>query len=130
MLPIVAIVGRPNVGKSTLFNRLSGTRQALVDDRPGVTRDRQYAIAHNRGRDIILIDTGGFEPDPRDDLFAQVRIQAEAAIEEADVVLFVVDQQAGRTPADEQTAEILRKCAGNHYLNSLIATVLLYSKAL
>jgi GTP-binding protein len=112
MLPIVAIVGRPNVGKSTLFNRLSGTRQALVDDRPGVTRDRQYTIAHDRGRDVILIDTGGFEPDPKDDLFAQVRLQAEAAIEEADVVLFVVDQQTGRTPADEKTAEILRKRAG------------------
>lgn len=109
MLPIIAIVGRPNVGKSTLFNRFVGARQALVDDREGVTRDRHYGIATHAMREYIVIDTGGFEPDPRDDLFAQVRRQAEAAIQEADVVLFVVDRQAGRTPADDQTASILRR---------------------
>ena len=98
MLPVVAIVGRPNVGKSTLFNRLTRSRQALVDDRPGVTRDRHYGVASNGVTEILLIDTGGFEPDPDDDLFSSVRVQAEAAIMEADIVLFVVDQQAGRTP--------------------------------
>jgi len=109
VLPVVAIVGRPNVGKSTLFNRLIGSRQALVDDREGVTRDRHYGIAMVGDREIICIDTGGFEPDPRDDLFAKVREQAETAIAEADVVLFVVDRQAGRTPADDETADIMRR---------------------
>jgi GTP-binding protein len=113
VLPVLAIVGRPNVGKSTLFNRLVGARQALVDDRPGVTRDRHYGIATIRNREIIAIDTGGFEPEPEDDLFTKVRRQAEAAIEEADVVLFVVDRQAGRTPADDQTAVILRRATAD-----------------
>ena len=111
MLPVVAIVGRPNVGKSTLFNRLTGTRDALVDDRPGVTRDRHYGVAANGVVEVILIDTGGFELRPDDDLFEGVRRQAEAAIEEADLVLFVVDQAAGRTPTDDQTAGVLRKAA-------------------
>lgn len=111
MLPVVAIVGRPNVGKSTLFNRLTGTRDALVDDRPGVTRDRHYGVASNGVAEVILIDTGGFELRPDDDLFEGVRRQAEAAIEEADLVLFVVDQMAGRTPTDDQTAGVLRKAA-------------------
>ena len=111
MLPIVAIVGRPNVGKSTLFNRLTGTRAALVDDRPGVTRDRHYGVASNGVSEVVLIDTGGFEINPDDDLFDGVRRQAEAAIEEADLVLFVVDQAAGRTPTDDQTADVLRKAA-------------------
>jgi GTP-binding protein len=111
MLPVVAIVGRPNVGKSTLFNRLTRSRSALVDDRPGVTRDRHYGVAVNGATEIILIDTGGFEPDPNDELFASVRVQAEAAIEEADLILFVVDQQAGRTPIDDQTAAVMRKTA-------------------
>ncbi len=114
MLPVLAIVGRPNVGKSTLFNRLVGARQALVDDREGVTRDRHYGIAVRGEREIIAIDTGGFEPDPRDDLFTQVRRQAEAAIAEADVVLFVVDRQVGRTPADDKTAEILRRATSDN----------------
>ena len=117
MLPVVAIVGRPNVGKSTLFNRLTRSRQALVDDRPGVTRDRHYGVASNGVVDILLIDTGGFEPDPDDDLFSSVRMQAEAAIMEADVVLFVVDQQAGRTPTDDETAEVLRRAASKNKKN-------------
>ncbi|MCB9778060.1 MAG: ribosome biogenesis GTPase Der [Alphaproteobacteria bacterium] len=112
MPPVLAIVGRPNVGKSTLFNRLLGQRQALVDDRPGVTRDRNYGVMKDREREIVLIDTGGFEPEPDDDLFENVRLQAEAAIDEADVILFVVDRQAGLTPADKLAADILRKRAG------------------
>ena len=95
MLPIIAIVGRPNVGKSTLFNRLIGKQQALVDDRPGVTRDRHYGTAHWEGREVVVVDTGGFEPDPsaldEGDMFRAVRRSAEVAIEEADVVIFLVD---------------------------------------
>ncbi len=116
MLPVIAIVGRPNVGKSTLFNRLVGRRTALVDDRPGVTRDRHYGTAHWEGREFVIVDTGGFEPDPsalaEGDMFLAVRRSAEAAIAEADVVLFVVDRQAGLTPADKLTATILRQRIG------------------
>ena len=108
-MSIVAIVGRPNVGKSTLFNRLIGSRQALVDDRPGVTRDRNYGEGSFLGRRYHFIDTGGFEPVPEDQLFVQVRKQAEMAIDEADILLFVVDRQTGVTAADIMTAEILRK---------------------
>lgn len=116
MTPVIAIVGRPNVGKSTLFNRLTGSRQALVHDRPGVTRDRHYGSARYLGREVLLIDTGGFEPDLSElaegALFLQVRRQAEAAIAEADLVLFVVDREAGLTAADHMTAELLRKSMG------------------
>ncbi len=109
MLPVIAIVGRPNVGKSTLFNRLVGHRSAIVHDRPGVTRDRHYDTTDRWGdRELMVIDTGGFEPDPEDDLFAGVRDQALAAVEEADVVIFVVDGRAGITPVDEEVARILR----------------------
>lgn len=117
MLPVLAIVGRPNVGKSTLFNRMVGKRQALVDDRPGVTRDRHYGTAHWEGREAMVIDTGGFEPDPsaleEGDMFLAVRKSAEIAIAEADVILFVVDRQSGLTPADRLTASILRQQIGD-----------------
>ena len=116
MLPVVAIIGRPNVGKSTLFNRLTRTRDALVDDRPGVTRDRLYGTAVYGDREIVLVDTGGFEPDPsalpEGALFLAVRKQAEVAIREADVILFVVDRQVGMTEPDRLTAEILRGTLG------------------
>jgi len=112
MIPVVAIVGRPNVGKSTLFNRLAGSRIAIVHDRPGVTRDRHYDITERWGdREIMLIDTGGFEPDPEDELFRGVSQQALAAVDEADIVIFVVDGRAGVTPVDEEVARILRSSA-------------------
>ncbi|MCB9759316.1 MAG: ribosome biogenesis GTPase Der [Alphaproteobacteria bacterium] len=108
-MPVVAIVGRPNVGKSTLFNRLVGQRRAIVHDTPGVTRDRQYDLTDRYGdREIMVIDTGGFEPNPEDDLFKVVRAQAMAAIDEADVVLLVVDARAGVTPMDKEVGRLLR----------------------
>jgi GTP-binding protein len=122
MLPVIAIVGRPNVGKSTLFNRLIGSRQALVDDRPGVTRDRNYGTTEIAQREVMLIDTGGFEPVPEDDLFAKIRVQAEAAIQEADVILLVVDIRAGMTPADRMTASLLRR------MGALDRTILIINK--
>lgn len=109
VLPVVAIVGRPNVGKSTLFNRLTGTRKALVLDRPGVTRDRNYEVAEWNDRSYMLIDTGGFEPEPGDALFAAMRRQSELAVREADVVVLLVDRQAGITPPDLQTADLIRE---------------------
>ena len=107
--PVVAIVGRPNVGKSTLFNRLAGARKAIVEDVPGVTRDRLYESTDWAGREFIIIDTGGIRFDEGDVFTREVKLQAELAIEEADVILFVVDTQDGVTHEDEQVAELLRK---------------------
>jgi GTPase len=112
MLPTVAIVGRPNVGKSTLFNRLIGERKAIVHDRAGVTRDRNYGVARQGEREVLCIDTGGLDPEPGDDLFDAIRIQVTAAIAESDVVLFVVDRQTGLTPADRMCAQLLRSQVG------------------
>jgi len=109
--PIVAVVGRPNVGKSTLFNYLAGSRLSIVDDTPGVTRDRLYAETEWRGRPFVIIDTGGIEPDSEDTLFKAMRAQAQIAIETADVIVFVVDILAGMTAADSDIANLLRKSA-------------------
>ncbi|HTS81244.1 MAG TPA: ribosome biogenesis GTPase Der [Myxococcaceae bacterium] len=109
MRPLVAILGRPNVGKSTLFNRLAGRRLALVQDVPGVTRDRHYTDAEWQGRPLALVDTGGFVPDEKSGLAAQVRAQAELAAAEADVLLMVVDGRSGPMAADESLARALRR---------------------
>jgi GTPase len=109
MKPIIAIVGRPNVGKSTLFNRLVGTRQAIVDPTPGVTRDRLYADADWRGQVFTLVDTGGFEPLRAEEMPRKVREQAEQAIAEADLIVFVVDGKAGLVATDVEVAAILRR---------------------
>ncbi|MDB5696026.1 MAG: GTP-binding protein Der [Sphingomonas bacterium] len=107
-LPIVAIVGRPNVGKSTLFNRLVGKKLALVDDRPGVTRDRREGDAHLVGLDFRVIDTAGYEDHDAQTLPGRMRLQTEAAIAQADVALFLVDARAGVVPMDEEIARWLR----------------------
>lgn len=107
-LPTVAIIGRPNVGKSTLFNRLVGKRLALVDDRPGVTRDRREGDANLLGLEFRIIDTAGFEDEDPASLPGRMRAQTEAAVREADVALFVVDARAGVTPLDEEIARWLR----------------------
>ncbi|HCV42284.1 MAG TPA: ribosome biogenesis GTPase Der [Bacteroidetes bacterium] len=106
---LVAIVGRPNVGKSTLFNRIIGQRDAIVHDLPGVTRDRHYAEADWAGKTFSIVDTGGYVPASEDVIEIAIREQAEVAINEADVVMFVVDGEAGLLPTDIEIAEILRK---------------------
>ncbi|HDZ91225.1 MAG TPA: ribosome biogenesis GTPase Der, partial [Deltaproteobacteria bacterium] len=109
MIPVIVIVGRPNVGKSTLFNRLSRSRTALVDDRPGITRDRLYAkIAHD-GITAGLVDTGGFEDLDQDPLLKEVREQVKKAVLESDRVIFMADGREGIMPGDEEMARILRK---------------------
>jgi GTP-binding protein len=106
--PLVAIVGRPNVGKSTLFNRIAGHRIAIVDDTAGITRDRIYAESDWNGREFVVIDTGGILLNERDPLKAQVTVQAQVALEEADVVLFMVDAVTGVTADDQDIADRLR----------------------
>jgi GTP-binding protein len=108
-LPVVAVVGRPNVGKSTLFNRIVGRRQAIVEDRARTTRDRMYGDSDWNGRRFIIVDTGGLEVDPADQIELKVQEQARLAIREADVILFLVDAVTGLTPADEEAAELLRR---------------------
>lgn len=107
--PLVALVGRPNVGKSTLFNRLCGRRAAIVEDVPGVTRDRNYADMEWAGRALSIVDTGGFEPQSRDGLMAQVRQQAQLAVDEAAAIVLVVDGREGLTEVDRSLAGLLRR---------------------
>lgn len=107
--PIVAVVGRPNVGKSTFFNKIVGRRVSIVEDTPGVTRDRIYAEAEWNGIKFDLIDTGGIEPDSKDIILSQMREQAQMAMDMADVILFIVDGKDGITTADEEVAGMLRR---------------------
>src|SRR3546814_16957129 len=104
MLPVVAIIGRPNVGKSTLFNRLVGKKLALVDDRPGVTRDRREGDAHLLGLDFRVIDTAGYEDQDPQSLPGRMRLQTEAAVAAADLALFLIDERAGVPPLAEEIA--------------------------
>lgn len=107
--PMVAIIGKPNVGKSTFFNYIVGQRLAIVEDTPGVTRDRIYADSNWRGRNFTLIDTGGIEPELEDEIHIGMREQANIAIKIADVIVFIVDMKQGITAADEEIAIMLRK---------------------
>ncbi|NJD56198.1 MAG: ribosome biogenesis GTPase Der [Nitrospirae bacterium] len=106
--PLVVIIGRPNVGKSTLFNRMTGTHAAIVEDIPGVTRDRNYLDAEWEGKTFMLVDTGGFYLDPPEDIFAQAKEQALFAIEEGDIIIHLLDGREGLTPADMELARLLR----------------------
>ncbi|MBR3619864.1 MAG: 50S ribosome-binding GTPase, partial [Clostridia bacterium] len=106
---VVAIVGRPNVGKSTLFNKLTGQRIAIVDDTPGVTRDRIYGECEWLGRHFMLIDTGGIEPASEDIILKQMRRQAQLAIDSADVIILVTDIRSGVVATDIEVAAMLRK---------------------
>lgn len=108
-MSVVAIVGRPNVGKSTLFNRILGRRKAIVDDVSGVTRDRNYGNASWTGREFTLVDTGGLDPTVEEGFFPLIREQAMLAINEADVILFILDTRDGLTPADMEIADVLRR---------------------
>ena len=108
-LPVVAVVGRPNVGKSTLFNKLIGRRLSIVEDTPGVTRDRIYSECEWRNRKFMLVDTGGIEPSSDDVILAQMRRQAEIAIEKANVIIFMTDVRSGVTANDHEVASMLRK---------------------
>ena len=110
MKPVVAVVGRPNVGKSTLFNKIAGRRISIVEDTPGITRDRIYADAEWCGCEFTLIDTGGIEPSAKDVILSQMREQANMAIDMADVILFMVNVREGMTAADKEVAAMLQKC--------------------
>src|SRR5574344_1595441 len=103
--PIVALVGRPNVGKSTLFNELAGERIAIVKDQPGITRDRIYADVNWLDRDFTIIDTGGIEPDSSDMMLKLMREQAQIAIDTADVIVFITEVQMGLSDADDKVAD-------------------------
>src|SRR5438552_11643187 len=108
MIPTVVILGRPNVGKSTLFNKLTGTRRAIVGDEPGITRDRIYGRAQWRGREFQLVDTGGIIPDDKELIPVNILAQARTALDEASLILLVVDARAGITPLDEELAQLAR----------------------
>ena len=116
MKPIIALVGRPNVGKSTLFNRLTRSRDAIVHDLPGVTRDRHYGEARHGDRSFIAIDTGGLEPGAPEGIFVEMARQAEQAMAEADAVVFLVDARSGLAPGDRRIAERLRRLRAPVYV--------------
>ena len=107
--PVVAVVGRPNVGKSTLFNALAGERISIVKDTPGVTRDRIYADVEWLNHAFTMVDTGGIEPDSKDVILSQMREQAEIAIATADVIVFMTDVHQGLVDADAKVADMLRR---------------------
>ena len=109
--PIIAIVGRPNVGKSSLFNKITGKRLSIVEDTPGVTRDRIYADAEWSGKSFTLFDTGGIEPDGGDILLSQMREQASIAIDTADVIILITDVKTGVTSADRDIATLLTRAS-------------------
>src|SRR5271169_62525 len=108
-IPSLVIVGRPNVGKSTLFNRLTGTRRAIVTDEPGITRDRIYGRAEWEGRALEIVDTGGIVPDDKALIPTEILRQAHVAIKKAALLVLVVDSRAGLTPLDEELAQLLRR---------------------
>ncbi len=109
MKPVIALVGRPNVGKSTLFNRLTRSRDALVADLPGLTRDRHYGEGRVGERPFLVIDTGGFEPVAKEGIMHQMALQTKQAVAEADIVVFLVDGRQGLTPHDKTITDFLRK---------------------
>ncbi|MBE9547568.1 MAG: 50S ribosome-binding GTPase, partial [Proteobacteria bacterium] len=109
MKPVVAIIGRPNVGKSTFFNRLSKRKKVIVINEPGATRDRNYGDCAWNDREFILIDTGGFEPVSSERILIQMREQTSLAIEEADTIIFLMDGKEGLTPSDVEIANLLRE---------------------
>lgn len=113
---IIAIVGRPNVGKSTLFNRLIGERQAIIDDTPGVTRDRHYGVSFWNGKNFTVVDTGGFVRDSEDIFEAAIRRQVKIAMEEATIIIFMVDAVTGATDLDDQVADMLRRSKKDVFL--------------
>src|SRR5262245_13243925 len=116
MLPIVAIVGRPNVGKSTLFNRLTRSRDAIVADAPGMTRDRHYGRGRVGAIPYLVVDTGGFEPVAKDGILHEMARQTRQALDEADAILFVVDARDGLTPQDRAIGKELRKTGRRIFL--------------
>src|SRR5579884_2915471 len=108
-IPLIAIVGRPNVGKSTLFNRLAGSRRAIVGDEPGITRDRLYGETNWRGHDFRIVDTGGIIPEEKDLIPSEIFRQARVALDEADAIVFVVDARSELAAPDAELARLLRK---------------------
>lgn len=123
MKPVIALIGRPNVGKSTLFNRLTRTRDALVADLPGLTRDRHYGEGRVGERPFLVIDTGGFEPVAKDGIMFEMAKQTKQAVAEADVVIFIVDGRQGLTPHDKTITEFLRKSGGSTTGRSVMLVV-------